>query len=486
MPDSVAPRLGPDTGHSLFAGLRSAPVVLIVTLLALAAYLLSITLHGEIYFILGGIAVVVAWTALVNFPAAFLYVPITLTNPYTLSETGTRLHVSEFVLLIIFAVWVMRSFSGGTRASIPQPFLTLGMIVVGISVLSLARAMYLTIGIQQIVRYVEVLLLFFLIVRETCGEFRRMKQVFLALIIGGLAASIVGLVQFVLGALETGESHRIFGWHGGGYGALISSTLLFCIAALLYEKWRPIRLWALGTLPFAGTALVLSQTRAWIGAFALTSVIMVLISKNLPLRRILIALVLVLAGILLIVQTGAFGLLHETVLQQALSNAFRFGAEPGKHSLQDLSLLLRFSVWNHSLNLFLQNPVLGIGAGNLRFANYVSGRLGTPGQEGVGYVDNQYIQFFVETGIVGGIVWLLYVLAALHMGLSTLKRARGTEVQGLALGLFSSLLIFTLGSLFWVITPHHELFALMILDIALLANIRSRLQQGRQGFSDHG
>jgi O-antigen ligase len=309
-----------------------------------------------------------------------------------------------------------------------------------------------------------------MIVIQNYRSEERIRRLFLLLIIGGLIASLLGLGQFITGTLTQGVTRRVFGWHGGGYGALIASTLLLSISALLYQRHKVIKIWAIITIPFAGLALILSQTRAWIGALILVIGLMLFWTKRDIIKKVLLMVVLVIGIIVIVIQTNAFGLIDNNYFKAAIDKAFRFGVAPGKRSIDNFSLLLRFNVWREAIIQYLNHPFTGIGVGNLRIADYISARLGKP-TEGAGYIDNQYIQFFTEAGTIAGIAWILYIYQALLLGMRNIQRSIGSSLYAPAIGFFSCLLIFVIGGFFWVITPQHELFALMSLYVGLLFNI---------------
>ncbi|MGB6034026.1 MAG: hypothetical protein WBH55_14465, partial [Bacteroidota bacterium] len=115
--------------------------------------------------------------------------------------------------------------------------------------------------------------------------------------------------------------------------------------------------------------------------------------------------------------------------------------------------------------------LFGIGVANLRFTSYLTGTLGSPLDPDAGFVDNQYIQFFAEAGLIAGIAWIVYLGAALVTGRRAVRLATGGPLGGVALGLSGAILVVALGSFFWVVTPSHELFSLLVLMIALLASV---------------
>jgi O-antigen ligase len=459
-------------GMAVGPGSRTATIFsYLVVALGLGSYLLCVGYEAGFWYFLVVFVLVLAVMAIVNFEAAFLFVPLSLTNPYALTETGTALHLSELVLLVIFAVWAVRMLGLSRRPVLPREFLLPAGVILIAAIASLANARYRTASLLQILRYVEILFAFFILVLHECRDPRTIRKVFLYLMVGGFFSAVVGLGQFATYIAEGEEGRRIYGWHGGGYGAVIGSTIFLSMAALLYEKRGVIRLWAVATIPLAALALLFSQTRAWIGALIAVSIIIALRMR----RRILIGVMVSLASIVLVtavvVQTDAFGLVHKGTMFRVVAGAFRFGAPEGQRRGTDLSMLMRLNVWRNAANHCLAHPLVGIGVGNLRYENYYTAKLGDPSRERIGYVDNQYVQFFAEAGIAAGIAWLVLIVQAVRVGLRALDRARNTNLSAVALGLYASLLVYVLGMLLWVITPTHELFALLIVYIALLWNI---------------
>jgi O-antigen ligase len=137
------------------------------------------------------------------------------------------------------------------------------------------------------------------------------------------------------------------------------------------------------------------------------------------------------------------------------------------------------NVWLVGLKLFLGHPLTGIGVGSLRIADYITGRLGPPA-EGMGYIDNQYLQFFAEAGVIAGCAWMYLMYRGLRTGMAAAEQSKGSSLQSASFGFLGSYLVWVIGSFFWVITPHHELFALLIIYLAMLVNI-TRVQKGSRG-----
>jgi O-antigen ligase len=458
---------------------RKSACALVAGLTLVVAYLVCIGNEVGFIFFLVLFSLVVLGTAIIRFEASLIFIPLTLTNPYTLAETGSHLHLSELVLLIILAVWIVRLVSARESLYLERRVLVPAAFIIGAALVSFTAARYLSEAINQTVRYVEVLFVLFVVMTNTCRDEKQIKRMLLYLIIGGLGASFVGISQFVTGSMTKGETHRVFGWHGGGYGGLIGATLLSCIGALLYDRDRIIRLWALLTIPFATIALVLSQTRAWIGSVAAVLLFLLLRSQRKSLTRIAFGLFIMCGVVFLLIQTEGFGLVPKEAIDSAVQRAFRFAGSGRTVSSEDLSIYLRMNVWLVGLKLFLGHPLTGIGVGSLRIADYITGRLGPPA-EGMGYIDNQYLQFFAEAGVIAGCAWMYLMYRGLRTGMAAAEQSKGSSLQSASFGFLGSYLVWVIGSFFWVITPHHELFALLIIYLAMLVNI-TRVQKGSRG-----
>ena len=437
-------------------------------------YLAAVALGAEFAFIHVLLGTGIFVLGLVNFELSFLIIPLALTNPYPIIEEGFNLTFSEFALLIIFLVWCLRILTGEYPTEFPRRFLYPAAFIVGASILSLAAARFLVPAALQVIRYVEILLFLFVLVVDRCRTPETIYKVCMSLWVGGLIACAIGLFEFATGLTEENEAGRIFLWHGGGYGALVATTLWmsFCFV-LLSRRTRP-RLVALFAIPLASVVLILSQTRTWIAAFVLVAFLTFILLRKKGLMKLVTVFGLALTLLVVLVQTNFFGIVDEEVVDIVLAKAFRFGVRGGEYSFIDLSLLIRFNVWFHGIKYFLSSPLTGVGVGNLRFDDYFTGHLAAP-SEYSGYVDNQYIQGFAEMGIIGGVAWIVYVLRGIKTGRSAAMTTKNELLYPITVGLFGSVLILAVGSIFWVITPHHELFGILVLAFGLLFNI-SRMQ----------
>ncbi len=230
------------------------------------------------------------------------------------------------------------------------------------------------------------------------------------------------MVEFINDVWELKRSARAFGWHGGDNGAFLASTLVLSISALSYKNHEKIKLLALITIPITGLALILTQTRAWIVALLLVLGLMFFLQKRGSIRKLLITLGLLFGFFIIVLQTDAFGLVDSKFFLGAIQGASRFGKAPGVYSMEDVSLFLRFRSWAKAIELYISHPFIGFGIGNVRIADYYAMRIGKAG-EGVGYVDNQYLQIFAEAGTIAGIALIVYIIHSIKIGLKSFRES---------------------------------------------------------------
>lgn len=411
--------------------------------------------------------------ALFRLEWTFLAVPLALSNPYQLAETGTNVTFSEFILILVFLAWVLRLLGREGPLFLPIPLAAAMGLLTVISVLSLGAAVHLEPGIKQVIRFVEIFLLFFPLSLNLMTTERDIVRCTGFLLLGGASAALVGMYRFQMVLEDTGVAHRVYGLHGGGFGALMASTAILAVGFLATPGiWR--RLYGAVTFLLALTGLVLSQTRAWIGAFVLSAVVLFVHQQRTWKRRVVSAAVMLVIVVVTVQTVDFLSYFRAGALERGLEEVLGVSSDPRAKVVGDLSLLMRFAVWSHTLDLIAANPVLGIGVANLRFSDYFSGRLAAPGP-GVGYVDNQYLQFFAESGMIAGFVWLFILGSLGRIAFRTIRAPGSGRLGPIAVGLTGSFLVFVIGSFFWVFTPSHELFAVFTLQAALLINIH-RLQ----------
>jgi O-antigen ligase len=465
-------RLRSNTGDS-FSSTDNGPATRtasLLVLLALALYCGSVYLHVSPFYFTSLLGFCVLAAALVRFDVALLFIPLVLANPYRLTGGDSFLVSSEIILLIVFLVWFLRSVIQPSRLILPRVPLFLGLVVIGSGIASLLVAKYPAAGILQVVKHVEILLLLFVMIVNSLTGIQSVRRFVWAFLIGGFIASLVGLVPQLFGGQFERTLGRVYGLLGGGYGAVMASTLLMSLSIIMFSEVRIEKVVASIVAPFVTLALLLSQTRGWVVAFAFGLIPILFKAKRFFVWATLGTVVtLIVVGVLSLraLDSAQFSrrLAQTSTGEDAIALLYQ-----GSSNLGGASMVLRLNVWSKALTLFLDHPITGIGFGNLRFGDYLLARLAPPA-ENAGFVDNQYLHVLVEGGIFAGLAWLAYVVYILLKAQRTVIKAEGTSLFAEAIGVQGTLIVYGIGGMFWTITPSHEQFALMISIFALLIGI---------------
>ena len=236
----------------------------LVVTLTLGCYVASILLEVQFLFFNLCLGLIVFALAVVRTDLALMFVPLALANPYGLKESGTNLIISEFILLTVFVGWLIRQLADHEQYHFPRFLLYASLAMIGTALTSLVSARYFFPGFLQVVRYLEVLIFLPLVILSSCRSEASIKRIGYSFLVAGLFASVMGVAQFLQESAAAGASRRVSGMLGGGYGAVIASTFLMGISLLFHGKERIWKALALITIPVAGLALLVSQTRAWI------------------------------------------------------------------------------------------------------------------------------------------------------------------------------------------------------------------------------
>jgi O-antigen polymerase len=124
-----------------------------------------------------------------------------------------------------------------------------------------------------------------------------------------------------------------------------------------------------------------------------------------------------------------------------------------------LSFLGRVFIWGISLNAIRDNPIVGYGFDSFQAVHnkyqliYFSKNLDINSYQflvgdNIAFAFNEFIQFYIELGITGLLLFVLFVIAIIRIGMKSLKSAADQEKKSLLMVLlgFSSILICSLFS----------------------------------------
>lgn len=178
---------------------------------------------------------------------------------------------------------------------------------------------------------------------------------------------------------------------------------------------------------FTSLGVALSLTRgAWIGAFSSLFICMTILKRRLGLG-------LLLTGLLFSVVLYHSSETFKTRVDQALnpSDSHSYDSE-------------RYNLWRTNWAIFLDHPWLGIGHGEYKkYLSMYFETLGIPKDHFQSHAHNQYLHFLSNTGVLGTLFFMIFILYFLYVGLKGFL----TYKDPYFLGCIASQLAFHVGSL---------------------------------------
>jgi putative inorganic carbon (hco3(-)) transporter len=234
-----------------------------------------------------------------------------------------------------------------------------------------------------------------------------------------IAVALFGLYQMMIGGYSAvydvlypvqEEIRQIPPWEGritsflehyNGLAAYINLVVPFCLAFVLRGTDPALRTLSRWCLALAGVALLLTQSRGGLLAFAamlMVSAYLLAPDRKTRMRRLAVLLV-------------------ACLLAAAVAGFFfqRLG------EIDDFTAVSRLAIWGGAFTVFARAPVVGAGFGNLR--PLMGGLLGLP--EGwMGDAHNLYLELLAESGLLGFMAFALLIACALRAARRCARQSR--------------------------------------------------------------
>lgn len=428
--------------------------ILILIPIVLEEYLLAISCFSSL----------AALIFIFNKPSnGLIILPIFLFMPFEIPGLG-GIQFSELGTLLIIISFIFIVLVSNTKLEFDTPAILPLMIILIASVLSVINAKYIFASVKNILKFIEAFILIFILTVNYVSHKKTLIKILVSILIAGLLASVIGIIRFL-----EGYDSRVYGLLGGGFGAYIGICTIIAINIVIFSKVKIYRTFALIVLSILIAALILSQTRAWLLA---TIVAFLFVIYNIGHKKYSIFFTLVFLSIAFIIfwslSQNILGLSKPEIISSGAEKALQtgFGSEDiqGKY----ISILMRIFIWIHGFSIFLNNPILGFGIGNLRFKNFFTGELGSPSEPNVGYVDNHWLNVLYETGIFGFIGWICFAFIVYRACRELIKKSQDADWKLISLSLSGSMIIFLIGGMFWALTVVHEMTVFIPFLIGLI------------------
>ena len=276
-------------------------------------------------------------------------------------------------------------------------------------------------SLRDLSLYVVSFVLFFVLVNQLNSRDRLYRFLVLGLL-AALLVSFYGIYQYIIGVpVESAwvdmDRHpllrtRVYSVFGNPN--ILAEYLVMLIPFSLALVWSEKNGWKrfifLGIAAVMGLTLLLTFSRGgWVGMAAALLVFALLKDR----RFLLLLIPLALAGIAFLPQ----------VVLERLVTIF---------SIEDTSNVYRLVVWREALGIIRDFWATGVGLGHQSFMEvypyYMITRVKSPF-----HVHNTYLQFLVETGVIGFtlFVWLLFSI--IKKGIKSLKHAQDPFLRNITI-----------------------------------------------------
>lgn len=370
---------------------------------------------------------------------------------------GALLDSGQLLFLLVVALWLVRGVLR-RHILIPHTYLNLPLVLfLGVAALSLLGAPSLTFGFKELLKWIEVALVMWIVV-DLAGDgapsaaYRWPLALFL---LAGLTQAAIGVWQF--GLRGDGPEHflildRFYRAYGtfeqpnpfGGFMAWNAAVGIGTFVGLIGSLWcgrkswdRSDWLWLLfvGACAVAATlALVLSWSRgAWLG-FAAAMAIFLLFWP----RRAWLGPVLLLATLALFALAWQMNLVPAPLANRlaGFTDDLRLGDVRGVDiNDANYAVVERLAHWQSAVDMARDNLWLGVGFGNYEpaYADFALVNWPAP----LGHAHNYYLNILAETGVLGTAAYLLLWAAVFWQTLRLLRRLTWPQ-RGVALGLLAA------------------------------------------------
>ncbi len=445
---------------ALNRGLSPLIIPAVLLLLAVILVVFPVTTAAGLLVALAVILVLLRWPELALY-LLVLAVPFGSLVPLPLG--GANVTAADALLLVAFLLFMARQVARRAinlhLAALVLPFL-LFLFAIGLSV---TGALSLQASAKEIVKWVEMLLAYWLVAQDaTMGEglTRRVLLLIAVILLAGFAEALVGIYQysrqigpegFVLNgtirAFGTFDQPNPFAGYLGLIIPLAFGVILGCLAlgrrVLLWDR-LPLVVLAVSALTAMLASLYFSLSRgAWLGVAAALGIVFIIRSR----RAALLALGLaVLFSIVLLL--GQLNILPDVVTSRFAGVSDYFGLQDVrgvKVTDENFAIVERMAHWQAGLDMFQAHPLLGVGIGNYAavYPVYSLPHWDDP----LGHAHNYYINIAAESGIIGLSAYFILWGAIFWFAWLSVRSTRGLS-QGIAAGAFGVVVALCVHNLF--------------------------------------
>jgi O-antigen ligase len=350
-----------------------------------------------------------------------------------------RLDSADILVVFLVAGWLIQfvlpprmQARVRVEARLPRYLVFAMLALLFVMLLSTGVAINVKDSLKEISKWIEVLAIFLL--GSQYLRTRRQIWTLIALIcLAGISQAIFGYLQAFLNlgpeSFIRSSALRVYGTFDqpNPYAAYINMPLSIAIALALLGRGWLTRILAGVTAIMLLYAEILSQSRG--GELALIAAAVFILFIGIQAVRAVMRLgIFVVLGVIAVALTGH---LPSSLTDKAFAFLGLTNISLAAPSPQDYSTAERLAHWIAGINMFIANPILGVGIGNYPDA-YLPFHV-TIFVDPLGHAHNYYINVAAEMGLIGLTVYLLFVLAIFVAGGSVILRMHRRYKAALAM-----------------------------------------------------
>ena len=384
----------------------------------------------------------------------------------------TLLDSGQIVLLLTVAAWIGTGLARRRLRIASSVFNVPWILLILIAALSLLDAYSIPLGLIELLKWLEIGLIVWLILDLASDPSRRptgypavMRLVLVMLLAAGSVQACIGIWQFGLRGkgpehfLVLGRFYRAYGTFEqpnpfGGYMNLIALLAIGLVLGLLVawiERRRnrvtnsflsPYGVWlgvALLSAVAGSLGLILSWSRgAWLGFLAGLAVIALFSARRLLPGFLLMGASAVLLGSGLLLGTSArFGPALAVVDRlSGFGDEFTLGDVRGVDiNDTNYAVVERLAHWQAAVGMARDDLWTGVGFGNYAAAYSDYDLLNFP--DALGHAHNYYLNLLAEVGLPGLLAYLIFWLVLIGQSIWLAKRIAWPE-RGIVVGLLAA------------------------------------------------
>ncbi len=335
---------------------------------------------------------------------------------------GLRLNSADLLVIFLALGWLL-SFGLNQKvgprdreASHLPTYLVMAMLaLVGTMVLSMTVALNINSSLKEISKWLEVLVVM-LLGSQYLRTRRQIWTIIVIVCLAGISQAFYGYLQafFNLGpqSFIRDASLRVYGTFDqpNPYAGYINIPLSIALSLTLLGRGTLTRILAGITALLLAIAEYLTQSRG--GEMAIAAALVFILLAGMPHIRVLMRVIIVL--LLGLLEALIAGWIPQFIFSPLLQFLGLVQISLSQPTNQDFSTAERVAHWIAGLHMFMDHPVLGVGIGNYpdAYPHYFITIFTDP----LGHAHNYYINIAAETGSIGFIAFILFLLAVFVAG----------------------------------------------------------------------